>query len=314
MLNLGLIIFTIALCTPVFAERIHFIHLARNYSLYVPNSDSGKNLPLLVLLHGCRQNPSLFLEGTDLEAEAEKKKFIILTPEQPRHANFKQCWNWFLNFQQQRHMANEMGQIVSATEIIANRFQVNRSRIFVAGLSAGGTMAQSLVVCYPDVFSGGAVHSGPNFKTAETIVEAETVLTSHEQKTPDYLGKKMALCAQGVRNHRLNKVLIIHGEDDHIVPPFHADLITDTQAAWRDFLDDGERNDSVTGQPAVSSYQQGNYKVTRTDIHYPGLIERKLMIKGMGHAWGGGKALSQFFDPYAPSSNQFIIDFFDLNK
>jgi hypothetical protein len=38
------------------------------------------------------------------------------------------------------------------------------------------------------------------------------------------------------------------------------------------------------------------------------------MIKGLKHAWGGGKPGVEFFDPKAPSSNDTIINFFDLNN
>lgn len=300
---------------PVWSARTQIIHMGRQFALYVPNNTMVRNLPMVVLLHGCAQSPAVILDGTSFEKAAEKHKFIILAPMQPKFANIYHCWNWFLDFQQQRNFSNEMGQIVSAVDLISNKYQLDPNRIFVAGLSAGGVMAHNLSVCYPDVFSGGAIHSGLNYKSAENVTEAETVLTRNDQKSPEYLGKKMAACARQVPNHRMKKVLIIHGAEDHVVPTLHPELITKSQSVWRDILDDGRRNDSIRGIEKVTqeTFPDG-YSAIRTDVSYPGFNERKIMVKGLGHAWGGGKEGIRFFDPKAPSSTQFIIEFFNLNK
>lgn len=312
MIRSALFLLAILLCDNAWSRRTHFVHLGREFVLVTP-AQMTKNLPLVVILHGCRQDPAEFLKGTKFEAEAEKHRFIILAPEQPSFANYKQCWNWFLDVNQNRNVMNEMGQVVSAIDLVANKYQVNPNKIFVAGMSAGGAMAHNLAVCYPDVFSGAAVHSGINFKAAENVPEAETVLTSSRQKSPDYLGRRMAACARGTGPARLNKVLIIHGSTDQVVPQFHAELISDAQSVWRDYLDDGRANDSVRGLVTTETlfYPRG-YSVNKISTQYPGFVEMKLLVKGLNHAWGGGLAVSQYFDPEAPSSNEFILDFFDL--
>jgi poly(3-hydroxybutyrate) depolymerase len=207
-----------------------------------------------------------------------------------------------------------MGQIVSAINIVANRYQTNPGQIFVAGMSAGGAMAHNLAVCFPDVFTAAAIHSGVTYKAAETIPEADSVLTSHRQKSPEYLGKKMALCAPGVR-HRLNKVLILHGASDQFVPVFHAQHMSDAQAVWRDLLDDGRRNHSLHLRMSSETltYSKG-YSVTKLETNFPGFLERRLIVTPLNHAWGGGRPRTRFFDSDAPSSNTFILNFFGLTK
>lgn len=296
------------------AKRIQFIYMARNFTLSLPDRALKTNVPLVVLLHGCKQNPALILEGTKLEKEANKNNFIILTPEQPAYYNSDHCWNWFLDMNQTRMLTNEMGQIIAAIDLVAGQYKVDTNKIFVTGISAGGVMAHNLTSCYPDVFAASAIHSGLTFKVAENIPEAQTVLTSYQQKTPAYLGRKMFECSKG-ENQKLKKVLIIHGEEDSRVPALHAELLTKSQAVWRDYLDDGKKNNSV----AVATKKQrltfpNGYEVDLTDLQYPGFLERKLMIKGLGHAWGGGKPITVNFDPDAPSSNQFILEFFGLTK
>lgn len=312
------LILTLTLLTvfsfPVMAKRIQFIYMARNFTLSVPDKTSKTPRPLVVLLHGCKQSPDLILEGTKLEKEASKNDFLILTPEQPAYYNSDHCWNWFLDVNQSRMLTNEMGQIIAAIDLVSHQYKIDNSKIFVTGISAGGVMAHNLTACYPDVFAASAIHSGLTFKVAESIPEAQTVLTSYEQKSPAYLGKKMYECSKGT-NQKLNKVLIIHGEEDSRVPALHAELMTKSQAVWRDYLDDGKKNNSV----ALATKKQhlsfpNGYEVDLTDLQYPGFLERKLMIKGLGHAWGGGKPITVNFDPEAPSSNQFILDFFGINK
>lgn len=299
--------------THVSAKRVHLFHMGRNFTMVVPAKPSRTARPLIVLLHGCKQNSNLILQGTKLEEEAIKNNFIVLAPEQPNYYNIDHCWNWFLNFQQQRNFSNEMGQIISAIDLAVEDYKADPARIFVTGISAGGVMAHNLTACYPDVFSASAIHSGLTFKVAETISEAQTVLTSYEQKTPEYLGKKIYECGREARKKRLKKVLIIHGKEDSRVPSFHSDLISLSQEVWRDYADDGRRNDSVKPKTRKSNLRfSSGYSVEKTDKVYPGFLETKIMVNGLGHAWGGGRPVSVNFDPKAPSSNKFILEFFGL--
>lgn len=309
------ILFALLICGQASAKRVNLMHMGRNFVLVIPDKPSKGTKPLVVLLHGCKQNPNLILEGTQLEVEANKNEFFILAPEQPNYYNMDHCWNWFLDYQQKRMMGTEMGQIIAGIESVVKNHPVNADKIFVAGISAGGVMAHNLTACYPDVFAGSAIHSGLTYKVAESATEAQSVLTSYQQKSPEYLGKKMYECARDVKKKKLSKVLIIHGREDSRVPSLHSELISKTQAVWRDYLDDGKDNNSVRGVVKSETVRfPRSYSVEQTDTQYPGFQERMLMVKGLGHAWGGGKPVSVNFDPKAPSSNQFILNYFDLIK
>jgi poly(hydroxyalkanoate) depolymerase family esterase len=306
-------LFSFFISADAWSKRLRFVHQGREFVLVTPQK-TMTNPSLVVVLHGCRQTPDSFLDGSLLEDEVEKNKFLILAPEQPAFANYEKCWNWFLTIHQVRNPLNEMGQIISATKLVASRYKVDPNKVFVAGMSAGGAMAHNLAVCYPDVFSAAAIHSGVTYKAAETIDEAETVLTSTNQKTPEYLGKKMAFCAPSVR-HRLKKILIIHGASDQFVPLFHSQLMSDAQKVWSDYLDDGMRNSS--SKPIIKSetlVYPNNYFVHSTEARFSSFTEKQLVVRPLNHAWGGGRSLTKFFDPKAPSSNQFILNFFGITK
>ena len=294
-------------------ETSSFDFLGMHFKLINPNHSKEKK-PLLLLLHGCKQNADLIIEGTGLSEEAVKRNFFLLVPEQSILMNSDHCWNWFYSFQQMKGVFNEMNTFVSAIENLSLTYPIDHSRIFVAGISAGGAMAHNLVACYPDVFSGAAIHSGLAYKTAENIFEANTVLTASKQKSAEYLGTSAYQCGHdlGIPS-KLKKILIIQGLADQRVPPLHADLISATDAVLDDLIDDQMINHSdlpkVTEQSISSPV---GYDVHITDKNYKSFSERKILVNGLQHAWGGGKPLSANFDPKAPSSNLFILNYFGL--
>ena len=68
---------------------------ARRYRLYVP-STAGEGLQgLIVMLHGCTQNPEDFAAGTGMNALAEEHRLLVVYPAQTGGDNSMSCWNWF---------------------------------------------------------------------------------------------------------------------------------------------------------------------------------------------------------------------------
>src|SRR6185295_16804534 len=68
---------------------------SRSYKLYVPSGQRDEALPLIVMLHGCTQDPDDFPVGTRMNELAETRKCLVLYPAQPQTANGSKCWNWF---------------------------------------------------------------------------------------------------------------------------------------------------------------------------------------------------------------------------
>ena len=67
---------------------------SRRYKLYVPSGYAEQPLPLIVMLHGCKQDPDEFAAGTRMNALAEKVDCLVAYPEQSRKDNGMCCWNW----------------------------------------------------------------------------------------------------------------------------------------------------------------------------------------------------------------------------
>jgi hypothetical protein len=75
---------------------------ARDYKLYIPPNAGARPMPLVVMLHGCTQNPDDFAAGTGMNDAARAQGFFVLYPAQSQMANPQRCWNWFKHSHQQR--------------------------------------------------------------------------------------------------------------------------------------------------------------------------------------------------------------------
>ena len=131
----------------------------REYKLYIPPASFAEPLPLVVMLHGCTQNPDDFAAGTGMNEAALKRGFYVLYPAQTQHANSSRCWNWFKHNHQKRGRG-EPALLAGMTRDVMSRYNIDPQRVYVAGLSAGGAMAAILGDAYPDLFAAVGVHSG----------------------------------------------------------------------------------------------------------------------------------------------------------
>ncbi len=132
-----------------------------DYKLYLPASATGAEhtLPVLVMLHGCGQTPDYFATGTGMNALAEELSVIVVYPAQSRQAQKNRCWNWYRRGDQSR-VAGEPALLAGLTQDVLRSTPADPARVYVAGLSAGASMALILAAAYPEIFAAVGAHSG----------------------------------------------------------------------------------------------------------------------------------------------------------
>ncbi|HEV2150261.1 MAG TPA: PHB depolymerase family esterase, partial [Longimicrobiaceae bacterium] len=149
---------------------------ARRYRLFIPAShDASRPAPLLVMLHGCTQDPDDFARGTRMNEVAEEHGLLVAYPEQPAAGNPQKCWNWYEPAHQERGRG-EPEEIARIVREVMAAHRVDPARVYVAGVSAGGAMALTLAASYPELFAAAGSHSGVAYRAAAGMQEALQVM------------------------------------------------------------------------------------------------------------------------------------------
>jgi poly(hydroxyalkanoate) depolymerase family esterase len=264
------------------------------YRVFVP-SDPRPGLPVVVMLHGCKQDASDFAAGTTMNAVAEREKFIVVYPEQLRQANSMGCWNWFEPAHQARG-EGEPAMIAALASHVASLHRADPARIYVAGLSAGGAMAALAGKLYPEVFAAVGVHSGLAPGAARDVSSAFTAMRAGP-------GKSAAVDAIGL------PVIVFQGSGDKTVSPVNAGVIAREEvASWaRHGLHlSSMRTDAPPHDGRESSI------VRWTDPAGKAYVEI-WTIQSAPHAWAGGDLAGSFTDPKGPSASEAMFRFFALH-
>jgi poly(hydroxyalkanoate) depolymerase family esterase len=177
---------------------------------------------LVVVLHGCGQTAARYDLGAGWSTLADRYGFVLLLPQQQAANNPYNGFNWFLpgDIARGRGEALSIRQMVE-TMIIAHR--IDRRRVFVTGLSAGGAMACVMLATYPEVFAAGAVIAGLPFGTATNVKEA--FQSMHQVRARP--AREWGDLARGASRHRGRwpRLSVWHGGADTVVRPENADQI-----------------------------------------------------------------------------------------
>lgn len=131
---------------------------------YVP-ADAAGPLPVVVVLHGCNQGARLYAGGSGWLGLAAAGRFALVVPEQKKVNNPYGCFNWFMSGDN-GVLPGEQVSIINMVEHLGRRMPIDRGRVYVTGLSAGGGMTAVMLAVYPNRFAAGAIIAGVPYRCA----------------------------------------------------------------------------------------------------------------------------------------------------
>jgi poly(hydroxyalkanoate) depolymerase family esterase len=185
---------------------------------------------LVVVLHGGTQTATSYDLGAGWSTLADRYGFVLLLPQQQPANNPHRCFNWFLvdDIERDKGEALSIRQMVEA--MICD-YHIDRGRVFVTGLSAGGAMTSVMLATYPETFAAGGVVAGLPYRTATNMKEALGCMSKAWDRSPREWGDLV----RAASSHRgaWPRVSVWHGSDDPLVRWENAREIVDQ---WTDVL------------------------------------------------------------------------------
>lgn len=271
---------------------VNSLSSSRHNHLFVPPNLPNTPHDLVVAIHGCLQSAQEFKLGTQLNQIAKRESFLVLYPQQKSDRDPMGCWQWFDPINQRRGMG-EPREIVDLIEKVREQYPIGR--IFAVGMSSGGAMVSTLLSCYPQLFAGGAIHSGMPYGVASNRQEGVEAM----KNGPNPLVKRSSFCQP---KDFEGKVLVIHGSKDNIVS------LKNAEAIIADF--NPPHADEIKTQEKGPTEEESTYPYLIQDTYVGNSPHSRLiLVERLGHSWSGGNSFFPFNDELGPNAGELIWDF-----
>lgn len=289
-----------------------------SYNLYLPNRFQAQSAqggqqegtwPLIVMLHGCQQTATQFSQGTRMNQLAEQKGFAVLYPQQSLRSHPNRCWKWYDKATQEG--GGDVKMIVGMIEKVAEKYPIDRMRIYICGISAGAAMANIVALNHPHLIAAIGLHSGPMFGAGHSLMGAYGVM---QHGASSRVGSAIAEVLHKFPEFPLMPTILIHGQGDKTVRP-----INQTQLAQQCLLLNRLAADSaapVVIKPAGrvgsrnpgKAYEIGDFYLRKK------LLLRVAQIAHLEHAWSGGDGSLAFNSAAGPDASKMMLTFFARHR
>lgn len=280
-----------------------------SYRLYLPDTLSAAPMPLVVMLHGCEQTAEQFSQGTRLNQLAQEKGFAVLYPQQSLRNHPNRCWQWYDKATQAG--GGDVTLIAGIIEKVARQYAIDRTRIYIAGLSAGASMASIVALNHPHLIAAVGMHSGTVFGAGHSRMGAYAVMQSGA-------ANRMVSAIQDVAAKEsefpLMPAILIHGQEDKVVRAVNTAQSAHQFKMLNRLCDADER--PVVIKPGGKTGRKNAAHAYRIYDYCKGrkLLLRICDISGLEHAWSGGDCTLRFNSCAGPDASKLMWNFFSRHR
>ncbi|CAG7916932.1 unnamed protein product [Penicillium olsonii] len=163
--------------------------------IYVPNTVAASPV-IVVSLHGASGNAQQQFTSTPYATLSEKYGFIVIYPESPQGA-----WD-ATSAKSLLHEGGGASQsIANMVKYATSTYNANANKVFVSGISSGGTMANTMAGAYPDIIKGAIIYSAGSSGNIKNMYPG---YTGSYPKIQLYLGSKDTVIGSSALNTTLN--------------------------------------------------------------------------------------------------------------
>ena len=235
---------------------------------YVPQ-DLPPAPAMVVVLHHCFQYAADYVEEAGWVSLADRYGFVLLMPEEVPLNDLNLCFDSYSGSD-----ARGRGEAESIREMIERMVvdhKVDRQRIFVTGLSSGGSMALMMLAAYPEIFAGGGAVGSVTFGCTSIVFGMVPCLAVGEDKEPQEWGDIVR--AASPHQGPWPIVSVWHGDADIVTNPDNAE---ETVEQWTNV----HGTDAV---PDLIEQVEGYPRYVYEDSAGRAVVEY-YSITGMGHS------------------------------
>lgn len=271
----------------------------RQYRVYLPAKyDPSEKYPLLMVLHGCRQDHLAIQNITGFDAIADRVGMIVVYPFVTTYSGLRtqNCWGWWLSRQRQRGRG-EVADLTQIADDVSNCYAVDVSRRHICGLSAGGAMSVACLAAYSDFWTSGASVAGVPYGESTNAVRANPHVPVR-RKTVNTLVRMLSreLVAEPP------PLLVVQSNSDKMVGP---KLGANLRDSWVKVSACNKHEPQMHREASRGvAWQFEQYRSGES------LQVGHLLINGLEHGWPGGLP-GKFSIPDAPNVSELIWAFFE---
>ncbi|AOU92714.1 hypothetical protein LMG7053_05326 [Achromobacter ruhlandii] len=256
-------------------------------------------MPVVVMLHGCRQTALAFARGSRMNQWADAGGFMVLYPQQSMTRQVQRCWRWFQPDAQ--HGGAEADLIAALIQAEVARHGLDPERVYIAGLSAGAGMAALVALRHPALIAALAMHSGPVVGDANN---AAAGLHTMRRGSIKALPQLLQEVADPAVFHLGMPAMILHGQMDPAVAPRNARQLFEQFRAVNGLGAEVPTVERVLGLGTEKAYRRVDLLRNRKTVL------RLCEITRVEHGWSGGDASVRYHARSGPDASALIWRFF----